>query len=84
MKKQMKATVANQKLRLEQALSVERKWKAEDWRALFVKNPVMHQFAIGLIWEFTARRGWSRPSATWRTAPSILRMRMRWSCRKTV
>ena len=57
MKKQMKATVANQKLRLEQALSVERKWKAEDWRALFVKNPVMHQFAIGLIWGIYGPEG---------------------------
>lgn len=50
MKKQMKTTVANQKLRLEQALSVERKWSVEGWNQLFVKNPVMHQFAISLIW----------------------------------
>lgn len=50
MKKQMKATVANQKLRLEAALSTERKWKADRWRALFVENPIMHQFAISLIW----------------------------------
>lgn len=50
MKKQMKTTVANQKLRLEQALSVERKWSKEGWNNLFVKNPVMHQFAISLIW----------------------------------
>lgn len=50
MKKQMKTTVANQKLRLEQALSVERKWSEEGWNNLFVKNPVMHQFAISLIW----------------------------------
>ncbi len=57
MKKQMKATVASQKLRLEQALSVERKWKAEDWQALFVKNPVMHQFAIGLIWGLYGPEG---------------------------
>lgn len=50
MKKQMKATVSSQKLRLEQALSTERQWKLDAWTALFVKNPVMHQFAIGLIW----------------------------------
>lgn len=50
MKKQMKATVANQKLRLEAALSTERKWKVDRWRALFVENPIMHQFAISLIW----------------------------------
>ncbi|BCJ94278.1 hypothetical protein acsn021_18470 [Anaerocolumna cellulosilytica] len=50
MKKQMKTTVNNQKLRLEAALSVERKWDITSWKGLFVKNPIMHQFAIGLIW----------------------------------
>lgn len=50
MKKQLKTVAANQKLRMEQALSAERLWKAGQWKALFVKNPVMHQFAIGLIW----------------------------------
>ncbi len=42
--------VSNQKIRLEQALSAERVWQVEKWKALFVKNPIMHQFAIGLIW----------------------------------
>ena len=50
MKKQLKTVVGNQKLRLEQAMSVERLWTVEKWQELFVKNPVMHQFAIGLIW----------------------------------
>ncbi len=50
MKKQMKTTISSQKMRLEQALSAERLWSASAWQALFVKNPVMHQFAIGLIW----------------------------------
>lgn len=50
MKKQMKAVVSNQKQRLEQALSAKRLWKKEDWLALFTKKPVMHPFAIGLIW----------------------------------
>ncbi len=50
LKKQMKAAVANQKLRLDLALSVERKWETAAWKSLFVKNPIMHQFAIGLIW----------------------------------
>ncbi len=50
MKKQMKTTVTNQKLRLEYALTVNRRWKAADWEKLFVKNPIMHQFAISLIW----------------------------------
>lgn len=50
MKKQLKTVVTNQKLRLEQALLAERLWDTEKWQALFVHNPVMHQFAIGLIW----------------------------------
>lgn len=50
MKKQMKTTVSSQKMRLELALSTERKWICEAWKKLFVKNPIMHQFAIGLIW----------------------------------
>ena len=44
--------MSNQKLRLEQALSAERLWNVEKWTELFVKNPVMHQFAMGLIWGF--------------------------------
>lgn len=50
MKKQMKTTVSSQKMRLEMALSTGREWSVEAWKNLFVKNPVMHQFAIGLIW----------------------------------
>lgn len=50
LKKQLKTVTANQKLRLEQALFVERLWTAEEWKSLFVNNPVMHQFAIGLVW----------------------------------
>ncbi|MDE6620758.1 MAG: DUF4132 domain-containing protein [Lachnospiraceae bacterium] len=50
MKKQMKAAVTSQKSRLEYALSVKREWSVDAWRALFVRNPLMHQFAIGLIW----------------------------------
>lgn len=50
MKKQMKATVTSQKQRLELALSSERLWTTEAWRELFVQNPIMHQFAIGLVW----------------------------------
>lgn len=50
MKKQMKTVVDAQKQRLEYVLMLDRKWTAEAWKALFVKNPLMHCFAIGLIW----------------------------------
>ena len=50
LKKQLKTTVDAQKLRLELALSVNRQWSAQAWEKLFVQNPIMHQFAISLIW----------------------------------
>lgn len=50
MKKQLKTAVSVQKERLEYSLMCERKWTAENWEKLFVKNPIMHCFAVGLIW----------------------------------
>lgn len=50
MKKQIKTVVADQRQRLEYVLMCDRKWTCENWKNLFVKNPVMHCFAIGLIW----------------------------------
>ena len=50
MKKQIKTTVSAQRSRLELALSVLRCWDVERWKALFVDNPIMHQFAISLVW----------------------------------
>ena len=50
LKKQIKTTVTAQRARLELALSAQRCWDGEAWRKLFVENPVMHQFAISLIW----------------------------------
>ena len=50
MKKQIKTTVTAQRARLEAALSALRCWSADAWRALFVENPIMHQFAMSLIW----------------------------------
>ena len=50
LKKQLKTVVTNQKLRLEQALITDRHWSTAQWKELYVKNPVMRQFATGLIW----------------------------------
>jgi hypothetical protein len=49
-KKNMKAIVAMQTARLEAAMVSSRKWSEEAWTALFVHNPIMHAFAVGLIW----------------------------------
>lgn len=50
LKKQIKTTITAQRARLELALSAQRCWDGDAWRKLFVDNPVMHQFAISLIW----------------------------------
>ncbi len=50
MKKQLKNVITVQKQRLEYVLMCHRTWTAQGWQDLFVKNPVMHCFAIGLIW----------------------------------
>lgn len=50
LKKQLKNTVNIQAMRLELALSANRLWSKEAWTSLFVDNPIMHQFAMGLIW----------------------------------
>lgn len=50
LKKQIKATVQSQTNRLEKVLMNGRGWKVEAWNELFVENPVMHHFAMGLIW----------------------------------
>ena len=55
-KKQLKTVVANQKLRLDIALSSERTWSVPVWKDLFIKNPIMHQFSIGLIWGIYEER----------------------------
>lgn len=50
MKKQLKTIAEGQRRRMERALATERLWNACAWRQLFVCNPVMHRFAMGLIW----------------------------------
>ncbi|WP_341281014.1 DUF4132 domain-containing protein [Paenibacillus sp. FSL H8-0537] len=50
LKKDLKTMVAIQAQRLEESLSKQRLWTAEEWTALFVGNIVMQKFAVGLIW----------------------------------
>lgn len=50
MKKQLKNVIKIQKLRLETAMLAGRCWTVDAWESFFAKNPVMHKFAIGLIW----------------------------------
>ncbi len=50
LKKQLKLTATTQRDRLEMALANGRKWTKQAYESLFVKNPIMHQFAISLVW----------------------------------
>ncbi|EKQ56080.1 MULTISPECIES: DUF4132 domain-containing protein [unclassified Clostridium] len=50
LKKQLKTVSNIQAIRLEMALSSNRKWTKDSWIKLFVENPIMHKFAIGLVW----------------------------------
>lgn len=50
LKRELKAVVVSQKTRLELALSASRMWTVKQWKALFVEKPVMHKFAMSLIW----------------------------------
>lgn len=50
LKKQIKATVQAQTARLEKVLMNGRGWNVKAWTELFVENPIMHHFAMGLIW----------------------------------
>ncbi len=50
MKKLMKNIVDAQRVRLENTLLTARNWTAENWKQIFMRNPIMHCFAIGLIW----------------------------------
>lgn len=49
-KRQLKAVRDAQKLRLTQTFLSGRAWQADRWKALFAEKPVMHPFAVGLIW----------------------------------
>jgi hypothetical protein len=50
LKKQIKTIISTQSLRLEDALSVNRLWYKTQWEKLFVGNPIMHNFSLGLVW----------------------------------
>ncbi len=50
LKKDLKAMAALQSQRLEESLSKQRLWSSEEWTELFVRNMIMQQFAVGLIW----------------------------------
>ncbi|MCQ6557090.1 DUF4132 domain-containing protein [Paenibacillus mendelii] len=49
-KKSLKTVITTQLSRLEYALASGRRWDLETWIKLFVQNPILQGFAIGMIW----------------------------------
>ena len=56
-KKQIKEIITEQSSNLLKALFLERKWKTKRWIEIFIKNPVMQEFAVQLIWKETDENG---------------------------
>lgn len=50
LQKRIKETVKIQSMRIDGFLSRGRKWTSESWRNLFIANPIMHEFAVCIIW----------------------------------
>lgn len=50
LKKSLKTVITTQASRIEYALASGRKWSNEMWTKLFVDNPLLQNFAIGMIW----------------------------------
>ncbi len=55
LKKQVKAVYNTQSKKLERVLRTGRRWSLADWRRLFLQNPVMRPFVLGLIWGVYAQ-----------------------------
>lgn len=53
LKKKLKEDAATQRQRLEEAMIIGRSWSAARWKEVFVRNPLMHQLACGILWSVT-------------------------------
>ena len=50
LKKEIKTLVQSQKIRLQKVLLNGRKWTYDNFKTVFVENPIMNLFALKLIW----------------------------------
>ena len=57
LKKDVKTQVKLQKNRLENGFSANRLWSFKNWSELFIKNPMMKQFALTLVWGVYNEKG---------------------------
>ncbi|ELV06040.1 DUF4132 domain-containing protein, partial [Brachyspira hampsonii] len=50
LKKEIKTLIQSQKIRLQKVLLNGRKWTYDNFKTVFVENPIMNLFALKLIW----------------------------------
>jgi hypothetical protein len=55
MKNDLKEYLKGRKSYLEEKMISEAKWDIEDWKMIFLENPVMNNFAKGLIWSVKSK-----------------------------
>jgi hypothetical protein len=55
--KAMRATIGNERSRLDGLLAAGRRWDAGPWRELYLDHPVTGRLARELIWTFTVQDG---------------------------
>jgi Domain of unknown function (DUF4132) len=56
----LKATLAFQTDRLEEAMIARRSWPVARWRALFLEHPVLRTLSVSLVWGIVAMDGIDR------------------------
>lgn len=59
--KAIRATIGNERIRLDACLTADRRWPLAQWRRLYLGHPVTGQLARGLIWAFRAAAEPDRP-----------------------
>lgn len=60
--KAIRATVGNERIRLDACLAADRRWPLAQWRRLCLGHPVTGQLTRGLIWTFRAAAEPDRPA----------------------
>lgn len=50
--KAIRTTIAGERVRLENLLSLERRWSPDEWRTLYLDHPVTGRLARATIWRF--------------------------------
>ena len=60
--KAIRATVGNERIRLDACLTADRRWPSAQWRRLYLGHPVTGRLTRGLIWTFNVAAEPDRPA----------------------